>query len=89
MADRTIDILLNMQTKGSGQLNRDLKITQQALKDIETQANRTREKMQKLAGVGRQLAMTGGLIVAPFIVAMKILDIKILIYNLKSSILNR
>jgi hypothetical protein len=71
MADRTIDILLNMQTKGTGQLNKDLKVTQQALKDIETQANRTREKMEKLAGVGRKLAVTGGLIVAPFIVAMK------------------
>lgn len=41
------------------------------LKRAGEQANRTREKMEKLAQVGNRLALVGGAITAPFILAMK------------------
>jgi len=42
-----------------------------SLKKAEEQANRTREKMEKMAQVGSRLAMAGAAITAPFLVAMK------------------
>jgi hypothetical protein len=42
-----------------------------SLKQIEEQANKTREKMEKLAQVGTKMALLGGAIVAPFVLAMK------------------
>lgn len=70
MADRTIDIALKMSPDKSGAAAKDVKKLEQALKDVEAQANRTREKMEKLAQVGSKLAMTGAAIVAPFALAM-------------------
>jgi hypothetical protein len=48
-----------------------VKSIEQALRDVEKQANATREKMAKLADVGRRLAMVGGLILAPMALAFK------------------
>jgi hypothetical protein len=66
MTTKTVDIILSLKPGGSGakQIVTDLKA-------VEAQANRTREKMQKLADVGNKLALAGGLIVAPFAIAMK------------------
>jgi hypothetical protein len=66
MPTKQIDIVFNQKSAGNG-----AKETVSALQSIEQQANRTREKMEKLANVGNKLAMTGGLIVAPFALAMK------------------
>jgi len=73
MATRTIDILLNMEAEpGSvAKTSAGVKKVERSLKDVETQANRTRDKMEKLAQVGNRLAMMGGAIVAPFALAMK------------------
>jgi len=71
MADKTIDILLNFQPGTSRQATRRLDEVVKGLKKVEDQANRTREKMQKLADVGNRMALLGGAIVAPFALAMK------------------
>jgi hypothetical protein len=68
MTSRTIDLNLELETKKT---NVGAQTTVKSLKDIETQANRTREKMEKLANVGTKLALLGGAITAPFILAMK------------------
>jgi len=41
------------------------------LQQIEAQANKTREKMEKLAQVGNKMALVGGAILTPFALAMK------------------
>ena len=72
MADKTINILLNMQPKtGSAEKTKaGVKSVEDALKKVELQANRTREKMEKLSQVGNRLAATGALIIAPFALAV-------------------
>lgn len=72
MAQKTIDIILNMQPKsGSAEKTKaGVKSIEDALKKVEAQANRTREKMEKLSQVGNRLAATGALIVAPFALAV-------------------
>lgn len=72
MTTKTIDILLNMQPKtGSAEKTKaGVKSLEDALKKVEVQANRTREKMEKMAQVGNRLAATGALIVAPFALAV-------------------
>lgn len=73
MATRTIDLILQMQADQAA-LNKTangVKKVEKSLKDVEAQANRTREKMEKLAQVGNRLALVGGAITAPFILAMK------------------
>ena len=67
MATKTIDLLLNMEAQnGAG-----VKALANGLKDVEQQANRTRESMEKLSRIGRGLAVTGAAITAPFMLAMK------------------
>jgi len=68
MADnrKEIDVIFNQKSAGTGAAK-----TVDALKQVEAQANRTREKMEKLANVGSKLALAGGAIVAPFALAMK------------------
>lgn len=72
MAQKTIDILLNLQTN-KGNADKAIKGVVQleaALKKVEAQANRTREKMEKLSQVGNRLAAAGALMVAPFALAV-------------------
>ena len=72
MAQKTIDIILNMQPKaGSAEKTKaGVKSLEDALKKVEVQANRTREKMEKLSQVGNRLAAAGALMVAPFALAV-------------------
>lgn len=65
-ATKQIDVLFNTSTNSAG-ANKTINDLQR----IEQQANRTREKMQKLAMVGNQMAMAGAIIFAPFALAMK------------------
>ena len=72
MSTRTIDVILNM-SPDQASLNKTkagVKGLERALKDVETQANRTREKMEKLQQVGNRIALVGGAIVAFFALAM-------------------
>lgn len=73
MATKTIDILLNLHPDQAALVKAKggVKSLEKALKDVEAQADKTRNKMQKLANVGRSLALVGGAIVAPFALAMK------------------
>jgi hypothetical protein len=66
MTTKQIDILLSLKPTGNG-----AKQVVNDLKAVEAQANRTREKMEKLANVGSKLALAGGAIVAPFALALK------------------
>jgi len=68
MADnrKVIDVIFNQKSAGAGAAK-----TVDALKRVEEQANKTREKMEKLAQVGSKMALLGGAIVAPFALAMK------------------
>lgn len=68
MATTTKNVDINVAVRASG--NGSEKAVRQ-LKDIETQANRTREKMEKLANVGNKMAMVGGAMLAPFALALK------------------
>ena len=68
MTTRTIDLILNLDAKKTGQ---GAAVAVKSLKQIEEQANKTREKMEKLAQVGTKMALLGGAITAPFILAMK------------------
>ena len=63
---KEVDVIYNQKSTGKG--------TQQivdGLKAVENQANKTREKMEKLAQVGTKLALAGGAILAPLALAMK------------------
>ncbi len=70
MADRTIDIALKMGLDKTGNAAKGVKDLEASLKAVEAQANRTREKMEKLANVGSKIAMSGAAILAPFALAM-------------------
>ena len=61
-------ILAEMEHMGAEAKKREV---EKSLKAIETQANRTREKMEKLAQIGNKLALVGGAILAPFILVGK------------------
>ena len=65
MAKFPVDIEYNQKSTGDG-----AKKTVDGLKAIEDQANKTREKMAKLTEVGSKMALAGGAIVAPFVLAM-------------------
>lgn len=72
MTTRIIDILLNLQTN-KGNADKAVKGVVQleaALKKVEAQANKTREKMEKLSQVGNRIAAAGALMVAPFALAV-------------------
>ena len=72
MTTKTIDILLNLQTN-KGNADKAVKGVVQleaALKKVEAQANKTREKMEKLSQVGNRIAAAGALMVAPFALAV-------------------
>ncbi len=73
MAERTIDIILNMETNDAAlaSTNKRVKELADGFKKVEQQANKTREQMAKLAQVGQKMALVGGAIVAPFALAMK------------------
>lgn len=68
MATKTIELelLLNSNKTNAGATQ-----AVKSLKQVEEQANRTREKMEKLANVGAKLALVGGAMVAPFALALK------------------
>jgi hypothetical protein len=72
MADRTIDILLKLKPDDASLSASEKAILKQAaaLKKVEEQANRTREKMEKLTQVGSKLALAGAAIVAPLAMSM-------------------
>lgn len=73
MATRTIELLLEMNPDNASLNNtaKGVKKVEKSLKDVEAQANRTRERMEKIAQVGNRLALVGSAITAPFILAMK------------------
>jgi len=68
MADKTISIGIEIDAKrsgaGAGQVVNNLR-------RIEEQANKTREKMEKVAQVGTTIGLGGGAILAPLMLAMK------------------
>ena len=72
MADRTIEVLLKLKPDDKSLSDAEKGILKQyaALKKVEEQANRTREKMEKLTQVGSRMAVLGAAIVAPFALAM-------------------
>lgn len=66
MPTATVDLLLNMETGKAPNLSG----MESGLKRIENQANRTRERMEKIVQVGNRIAMAGAAMVAPFALAM-------------------
>ena len=66
MPTATVDLLLNMETGKAPNLSG----MESGLKRIENQANRTRERMEKIVQVGNRIAMAGAAMVAPFALAI-------------------
>ena len=66
MPTATVDLLLNMETGKAPNLSG----MESGLKRIENQANRTRERMEKIVQVGNRIAMAGAAMVAPYALAM-------------------
>jgi hypothetical protein len=69
MAEETVRINLDFETTGNAPESAN-KLTR-SLQDVEKQANKTREQMQRLSQVGMQLAGVGAAITGPFLLAMK------------------
>lgn len=66
MPTTTIDLLLNMETSKVPNLSG----MRSELKKLEDQANRTRERMEKIVQVGNRIALAGAALVAPFMLSI-------------------